>query len=105
MKNISFETSHTEHEIIVKIVERFEKMVKKMGTRIAPEERRTLLMDITACHANGCPLKLQAMLDGADFDFAHDVSGIQRHINRNTGKIEHCFLPRFADTARMHLTA
>ncbi len=53
-------------------------------------------MDITAAHRNGCPLKLDELLKAEDFDFAHDVFGIRRYINRKTGKLENCFLPRFS---------
>lgn len=53
-------------------------------------------MDVTACHVNGCPLKLNELLAADEFNFAHDVFGIRRHINRETGKLEDCFLPRYA---------
>lgn len=53
-------------------------------------------MDITACHCNGMPLKLEALLSADEFNFAHDVFGIRRHIDRETGKIGGCFVPRFA---------
>ena len=53
-------------------------------------------MDTPACHVNGCPLKLDALLAADEFNFAHDVFGIRRHINRRTGKLENCFLPRFS---------
>lgn len=53
-------------------------------------------MDITAAHANGCPLKLDELLAARPLDFAHDVGGIRRHIDRNTGQLRDCFLPRFA---------
>jgi hypothetical protein len=56
----------------------------------------SLTMDITACHANGCNLKLAELLTADDFDFVHDVFGIRRHINRMTGQLEDCFLPRYA---------
>ena len=54
------------------------------------------LMDIDACHSNGCPLKLQELLETNDVNFAHDVFGIRRHIDRTTGKLQNCFLPRYA---------
>ncbi len=54
------------------------------------------MMNFTACHANGTPLRLQALLDADDFAFAHDAFGIGRHINKRTGKMDNCFLPRFA---------
>lgn len=53
-------------------------------------------MDITACHISGCPLKLQQLLDADNFNFTHDVVGIQNNISRKTGKLQNCFLPRFA---------
>jgi hypothetical protein len=59
-------------------------------------------MDLTACHANGCPLKLEKMLSWErDFDLAHDVWGINRHIDRKTGEMPDCFLPRFAEIERL----
>ena len=56
----------------------------------------TLHMDLTACHANGCPIDWDKLNAATDTTFAHDISGIQRHINRKTGKLENCFLPRCA---------
>lgn len=53
-------------------------------------------MDITAVHANGLPLKLKELLMAKPFDFAHDVGGIRRCLDRNTGQLRDCFLPRFA---------
>lgn len=59
-------------------------------------DRLHTLMDLTACHANGCPLKLADMLNADQFDLMHDVYGIARHIDRKTGQLTNCFLPRFA---------
>ncbi len=59
-------------------------------------DRFHLRMDITVCHLNGCPLRLQDMLDGAMQDLSHDVAGIWRHLDRETGKLTGCFLPRYA---------
>lgn len=56
----------------------------------------SIAMDITACHLNGCPLRLMDLLKADDFNFGHDVLGIRKHLNRDTGKLEDCFLPRFA---------
>jgi len=55
-----------------------------------------LNMDITATHLNGCSLKLVELLKTDDGNFAHDVFGIRRHIDRETGQLKHCFLPRYA---------
>lgn len=57
--------------------------------------RTEVLMDLTATH-HTCPLKMEELAKADDFDFAHDVFGIRRHLNRRTGQLEDCFLPRFA---------
>lgn len=85
---ISFETTAEESEIIARIAVR-------AGGHI-PRPVIEINMDVTATHCNGCPLRLQQLLDADDFNFLHDIVGIQIHLNRVTGKLENCFLPRFA---------
>lgn len=64
--------------------------------RYAPQ-RLQVVMDLEACHSNGCPLDLEAMAYGSRTeDVVHDVCGIARHIDRNTGKLGDCFVPRHA---------
>lgn len=41
-------------------------------------------------------LDLQRLLEADDFNFAHDIIGIQTNINRGTKKFENFFVPRFA---------
>ena len=55
-----------------------------------------LVMDIEATHCNGCELKLEALEKADDGNFFHDVYGIIKNINRQTGKLENCFLPRYS---------
>ena len=79
-----------ESRLIMKIVNRgWETMKKNYKAKI------DMIMDIDATH-KCCSLKLQELLDTDDFNFYHDLVGIRQHINRNTGKLEDCFLPRFA---------
>lgn len=52
-------------------------------------------MDISVVHAH-TPLRLAELADADDFNFAHDICGISHHLNRNTGELEDCFVPRFA---------
>lgn len=54
------------------------------------------IMDITAVHLNDTALDLERMRGARKEDLAHDIFGIRRHINRETGKLEDCFLPRFS---------
>jgi hypothetical protein len=58
------------------------------------------MMDIQACHTSGTPLRLADLLNAEPFDFAHDVYGIRNHLDRTTGKLTDCFLPRFFDSKR-----
>lgn len=90
---ISFSVNKNDDALIRKIADR--------AIRMAAEENidyelMDAEMDITAAHANGCPLRLKKLLAAEPFDFAHDVFGIRRHLNRQTGELENHFLPRFA---------
>jgi hypothetical protein len=91
---ISFDVTDDDEDLIHQIVRRaMDPTGHDYSSMIDP---LTLEMDLTACHANGCPLRLQELLDADNFNFAHDVLGINRHMNRDTGQLEDCFLPRFA---------
>lgn len=88
---ISFKVSSNDVALIDAIVKRAMPLVKKYVV-----DSLSLTMDITAIHANGCPLMLADLLQSNDFGFSHDIYGILRHINRDTGQLEDCFRPRFA---------
>ena len=55
-----------------------------------------IMMDVVATHCNGSPLRLGDLLAANDFNFLHDISGIAKHLNRETGQLENCFRPRFS---------
>lgn len=78
-----------EFNTIVMIVERAERMGIGKGTRV------TRVMDIENAHKQ-FNLRLEDFLAAEDFDFTHDFTGIQTHINRETGRCENHFVPRFA---------
>ena len=95
MDQINWDATPEDAEAIKKIVERAATLYKAyMGQEL--KDRLSLDMDLTATHLNGTPLDLAKLLAFPDTDFAHDVFGIQRHMNRNTGKLGDCFLPRCA---------
>lgn len=55
-----------------------------------------LLMDLAAVH-HTCPLDFGRMAGAiGTANLAHDVLGIARHLDRRTGKLGDCFVPRFA---------
>ncbi len=55
-------------------------------------------MDLSAVHARN-PLRLEELSRANEFNFAHDIFGIYRHLNRQTGELEDFFSPRFTRRA------
>lgn len=97
MKEISFETSRMDFDLIQQIVNR------AIGLGLEAYHRRERInchMDMAAVHANGCPMNFERMLAADDFNFTHDYCGIVRHLDRATGRLNDGFLPRFA--AKQH---
>ena len=90
MDTISFETTKEEFNLIQAIVLRANAAGHHIGTIMDGH------MDVSAVHMNDIPLRLTAFLEADNFNFAHDYCGIQKHLNRETGKLENCFVPRFA---------
>ena len=93
MKQISWHVTKEDHNRIVEIAQRAVAIAKQRGVEYSQMDA---VMDLTAVHANGCPLNLAALAEATPFDFTHDVFGIRNHINRSTGQLEDCFLPRYA---------
>ena len=62
---------------------------------VAGQTKLQAMMDISAAH-RAQPLDLDRWLAADDFNFMHDLIGIHSHINRETGKLENAFMPRFA---------
>ena len=52
-------------------------------------------MDISVVSVH-TPLRLKELLAARDLDFSHDISGIQQHLDRDTGLLMDGFSPRFA---------
>jgi hypothetical protein len=71
-------------------------MIAKVAARRFNLDCLEIEMDITACHANGNPLELRKLFGANDFEFAHDVLGIHKHIDHETGQLRECFLPRYS---------
>lgn len=90
MNLAKFDTTRSEAILIGKIIARAKTIAER------PIDGTTAHMDLSACIANGCPLKLEEFLAADDFNFAHDFFGIMGHMDRTTGKLRDCFLPRFA---------
>lgn len=86
---INWTATNEEVKAISKIAARAQALNHEYGFTCA-------MMDIEACHCNGNKLNLTGLLEADDFNFAHDVFGIANNIDRDTGKLLNCFLPRFS---------
>ena len=94
---IDWTTTPSDVALIERIVRRWEDM---HNAHPDPRQfdRSGATMDLVACHNNGCRLDLDRLLDADDGSFAHDVYGINRHLNRTTGELGDFFVPRFASS-------
>jgi len=93
MGEVSFAATPTERRQVGRIVARAAKIARANGGKL---DRLSARMDLIATHANGCPLRLADLAQADDFNLAHDVFGIARHIDRRTGRLLGHFLPRFS---------
>ena len=94
MSVVSFEISDIDAALVSDILDRLETEYDF--------NRESLEMDLTACHANGNPMDFDGLLHADRFHFLHDLWGIKRHLNRETGKLENCFLPRYSKPQTEH---
>ena len=94
MKQINWNVTRADADAIRRIARR---AIARAATNGVPiPDNQTLQMDLTAAHLNGCPLDLAKLESFRDSDFGHDVYGIQRFIDRASGALTGCFVPRCA---------
>ena len=75
------------YEVISQIAER--------ACVLRPElDHVSVMMDLECVHER-TPLDLERLLGADDFNVMHDVIGINNCLNRETRKLERCFVPRF----------
>jgi hypothetical protein len=91
MPTINWTISREEFDLLLKVVDRALREIRDY-----PDEPRTLIMDLNAAHCNGCPIDFAGLLEADDFEFAHDIVGIRKHIDRSTGQVLGFFTPRYA---------
>jgi hypothetical protein len=96
---VSFDVSTDDASGINRVIEKAIRL--KM---IKSTERMHYEMNLCATVAQGCQIDFARMLDNDErdnFDFAHDLFGIDRHLDRSTGRLLGCFVPRFAISNRV----
>lgn len=102
MEQVSFDVSSHDAGLIAKIASRARSLEASYGK---PSPLIEWVMDFTATHANGNPLRLADLLAADGFNFMHDAFGICRHLDRETGKLTDFFLPRFSVPDKSDLEA
>ncbi len=90
---VSFDCPKEERHLCKQIARRASDMLAEQNTT---RDVLSIDMDITATHCNGNPLRLADLLAADDFNFMHDVAGIYRHLDRETGSLMDHFSPRFS---------
>lgn len=91
---VQFDISKKDAKLIDTIVDRA--IALCIREKIPVGDRLNIEMDITAVHRNGNALDLERLLAAKDPDFGHDVFGISRYIDRDTGALTDHFRPRFS---------
>jgi hypothetical protein len=84
-----------ETAVVDAIVQRYETEAEKLKALPKSFKRINLSMDIAAAHI-ALPIDLDRLLAADSTTFMHDIGGISRHINRDTGELGGCFVPRTA---------
>jgi hypothetical protein len=89
--------SQQDHQRIIRISKAVKPLVEPAFGRLASGD---LVIALTQCHGGVCPLDLERMesdvVANNGVGALHDVAGIYRHIDRDTGELTGCFLPRYA---------
>lgn len=97
MKDIitdAYDKLDAEDEVLIrKIAHRAYDLAKKHRFKA---DIQTVEMDLTVAHTCCGGLRLSDLLDAKDGDFAHDVWGINRHLNREEFTMVGCFVPRYS---------
>ncbi len=108
MTTASFTRSRTDDATIRKIAKRAARLYQDLYPCEKQPPQLHWAMTIAAAHANGCPLRLEALLEADDGNFGHDVFGLDRFIDKDSGVVPaNKFWPRYArpDHAAQHKEA
>lgn len=90
-------TSEENELLRTRIIPRAAALFVRHGTDVTALHSR---MNLSAAHAR-CPLDIAALAKFDDANFAHDIFGIERHLDKTTGKLLDFFVPRCAAKAKV----
>jgi len=75
-------------------------IAKRAAVVLGYEDIQGTSMDLEAVHTRDCPLNFVKLLAFPPDDFAHDIAGINKFLDRATLKLTEFFLPRCSLPAR-----
>lgn len=90
--SIAKDSKEPDKDIYLKIVE-IAKRAEEMDLLIF--DRMSLIMDLD-CANDEFNLRLDELLSADNFNFSHDIVGIQNHLDRKAKKMGDFFVPRYA---------
>lgn len=85
-------------DLIEAIVDRARPLFSDLGVNYS---RMNIWMDLEAANRD-IPIDFERLLHSDLGTFGHDIGGIRRFLNRETGKIEQCFMPKTARPIQTH---
>lgn len=74
--------------------ELIQKIVDRARLHFPDRLEQDIRMDILAVHLK-TPMRLREWLEADDFNFVHDIVGIERHLDRQHFVLSNHFMPRF----------
>jgi hypothetical protein len=90
------EARTAELELVGKIADRAVAVYDSHNIRV---DRLDTLLDVLSVHQKIQPLRLADLLAADDLNFIHDITGINRHLDRDNYKLNDGFSPRFSQRA------
>lgn len=93
-REVSFDRTDEEDLLMDVAVERYARHSASKECKMTEGEMNNLKMTLSACHANGNPLDFRKMMEVEDSTFLHDITGICKNMNVDTGKLRNFFVPR-----------
>ena len=90
------ELTPAQNTLLELITDRYKRLCVTALADAAPDSELRLAFLI--CHKS-IPLEFARLQDFDDMNFMHDVLGILRHTNTESGEVEDCFVPRCATRA------
>ena len=94
IKEEGWEHSTYQIRMIVKIADRYEKLISELPFVKPRLHRRQVITILLHCHRYVQPLQLQRLLDAPQPDLMHDIFGIAAHMQNY--ELTNSFLPRYA---------